>query len=321
MKNDSSIINTENLNKIYDYLVFDENKYSLKFKLKNFKNEVVVHLFSFPFSFPNESFKTDFKKFNFKNSYDLLNTYLNQYDEEITEEEIKNEEVFDYIEIGFDTIPEPKYKGLLNTQSHYFRFFLYFIDEKVTDFRLICTASPYFSTVENFANSKRINLDNIEEETQKTGIDYLEKVFYGICQKLNFEISKEIDTSKFENLIIKAPDLDSFINFLALSTQHNYADSSYKKDAKRLQKLFEKGYDEYKYSEKFRNILAEYYMTDDNDVILFDSFFNSDWKFDSGDAIAIVESITGNQFSFNYPEETYSHELFPYIQTALAEKN
>ena len=229
MKNNSSIINTEILNKIHDYLVFDENKYSFKFKLKNFKNEVVVHLFSFPFSFPNESFKTDFKKFNFKNSYDLLNTYLNQYDEEITKEEIKNEEVFDYIEIRFDTIPEPKYKGLLNTQSHYFRFFLYFIDEKVTDFRLIYTASPYFSTVENFANSKRINLDNIEEETQKTGIDYLEKVFYGICQKLNFEISKEIDISKFEDLVVKTPDLDCFIKFLTLSTRSGYDVSAYKK--------------------------------------------------------------------------------------------
>ncbi len=316
----NSIINVAILDKIDDYLCIDENDFELVFKLKDFKNEVKVSRFSFPDSWSEDLFAEDFKRFNFQNCYELLDTYFNQYNEELSKEQVSNKEEFVYIQIEFHTIPEAKYKSHLNSQAHNFRFFLFYEDNKPSRFRMIFNSKPLFRFVECFASSLKIELNNLTTEEEKLEINYLEKVIYGICQKINIEIPKEIDVSKFEDNIIKAPDLENFIEFLVLSTRNSYDLSAFKKDAKRLQKLFEKRYDEYKYAEKFRKILSEYYLVED-EVVVYDSFFNSDWKFDPEDLIFVVETITGNQFSFDYPEDTFSHELFPYVQTALAKQN
>ena len=320
MKKENSIINATILDKIDDYLCIDENDCELVFKLKNFKNEVKVSRFSFPNSWSEAIFADDFKRFNFQNCYELLDTYFNQYNEELSKEQISNKEEFVYMQIEFHTIPEAKYKFGLKSQAHIFRFFLFYEDNKCSEFRMIFNSKPLFRFVECFASSLKIELDNLSTDEEKLEINYLEKVIYGICQKINIEIPKEIDTSKFEDSLIKTPDLENFIEFLVLSTRNSYDLSAFKKDAKRLQKLFEKGYDEYKYAEKFRKILSEYFLVE-NEVVVYDSFFNSDWKFDPEDLIAIVETITGNQFTFDYPIETYSHELFPYVQKALAKQD
>ena len=45
--------------------------------------------------------------------------------------------------------------------------------------------------------------------------------------------------------------------------------------------------------------------------------WNSDWKFDPEDAEYFISEMIGQDLNFAYPEETYSHNLFPYIQSAL----
>ncbi|RZJ55013.1 MAG: hypothetical protein EOO44_02920, partial [Flavobacterium sp.] len=49
--------------------------------------------------------------------------------------------------------------------------------------------------------------------------------------------------------------------------------------------------------------------------------WNSDWKFDPEDAEYFISEMIGQDLNFNYPEETYSHDLFPYIQSALEKHN
>lgn len=315
----NSIINATVLDKIDDYLV-DNYETALKLKLKGFKNEITVTRFSFPTSWPVEVFAEDFKKFGFKSSYDLLNTYFVQYDEELSEEQMNDLWEYEYIEIEFSSVPESKYKGLLNSQLNTYRFFLVYENDKLINFRLIYNSKPYFRVVENFDNSKRIDLGNLDTEQKKTAIENLEKIIFNICQKINVLIPNEIDISKFENLNVASPELGNFSSLLSLTTREGFATSAYNKDAKRLKKLFEKNYDEYKYSEKFRKILSEYYL-EENDVVIYDSFYSSDWKFDPEDIEYGISQILGAEFTFSYPPETFAHNLFPYIQTELAKQN
>ncbi|WP_309609456.1 hypothetical protein [Flavobacterium sp.] len=320
MKKEISIINATILDKIDDYLCIDENDCELVFKLKIFKNEVKVSRFSFPDSWSEDIFAEDFKKFNFQNCYELLNTYFNQYNEELSKEQISNKEEFVYMQIEFHTIPEAKYKFGLKSQAHIFRFFLFYEDNKCSEFRMIFNSKPIFRKVECFACSLKIELDNLTTDEEKLEINYLEKVIYGICQKINIEIPKNIDVSKFENLIINTPDIKDFIELLQLVTRNLFDDSAYKKDAKRLQTFHKKGKDEMEMHEKFRTILADYYLVE-NEVCIQDSTYYSDWKFDPEDIELGISNMIGTEFTFAYPPETYSHDLFPYIQTELAKNN
>ena len=142
MKKENSIINAIILDKIDDYLCIDENDCELVFKLKNFKNEVKVSRFSFPNSWSENVFAEDFKRFNFKNCYELLDTYFNQYNEELSKEQISDKAEFVYMQIEFHTIPEVKYKSHLNSQAHIFRFFLFYEDNKPSSFRMIFNSKP-----------------------------------------------------------------------------------------------------------------------------------------------------------------------------------
>lgn len=314
----NSIINVTILDKIDDYLIDQDNNFELK--LKNFKNDIKVSRLSFPNSWPEEVFAEDFKRFGFKSCYHLLNSYFSQYDEEVSSKQMKDREEYGYIEIEFYTIPEFKYKSYLNSQLHTFRVFLNYKNDKAINFRIIYNSDQYFRLVENFATSKRINLDNLETEEQKIGISYLEKVIYGICQKKNIEIPEAINVSKFEDSSINTPDLYHFIELIKLVTRNVFDDSDYKKDAKKLQNFHKKGKDEIEMHEKFRNILAENYFVE-NEICVQDSSYYSDWKFDPEDIELGITSILETEFTFDYPEETFAHELFPYIQTELAKQN
>jgi hypothetical protein len=103
-------------------------------------------------------------------------------------------------------------------------------------------------------------------------------------------------------------------------TRFIFDDSAYKKDAKRLQNFHKKGKDEMEMHEKFRNILADYYLVE-NEVCIQDSTYYSDWKFDPEDIEVGITNMLETEFTFYYPPETYSHELFPYIQTELEKQN
>ncbi len=311
----NSILNARLLKSIEEYA----SEKDLLFKLKGFPEKVTVDYFTFPDSFDDADSKKCLKKAKLSSFYELLNLFYKKLDiNEIDLNTLQDGDQFGFLHIIYYIKPSAEAAQFFKHENH--NLFIMSTGDPDT-FRMSFKKGFCFDYVEYIIDSEYIDLEKPQKQEHQQILLDLGNIIFGVCQKVNIEIPKEIDVSKFENLSIKVPDLEGFVDFLTLTTRNEYNLKSYKSDAKRLQKLFEKGYDEYKYSEKFRNILAEYYMTDDNEVILFDSFFNSDWKFDSGEAVAIVESITGNQFNFDYPQETYSHELFPYIQTALAKQN
>jgi len=52
-----------------------------------------------------------------------------------------------------------------------------------------------------------------------------------------------------------------------------------------------------------------------------ENVWDSDWKFEAGDAAHFIAEILGKEFTFSYPEDAYSKELFPQLQAALDKDN
>jgi hypothetical protein len=49
--------------------------------------------------------------------------------------------------------------------------------------------------------------------------------------------------------------------------------------------------------------------------------YYSDWKFDPEDIAFGISEMLGEKFTFKYPKETNSQNLFPFIQKELAKSN
>ena len=315
MKTSNSILNAQLLKSIEEYT----SETDLLFKLKGFPEKVTINYFTIPDSFDDADSKRRLKKAKLSSFYELLNLFYKKLDiNEIDLKTLQDGDQFGFLHIVYYIKPSAEAAQFFRHENHNL-FIMSTGDPDI--FRMSFKKGFCFDYIEYIIDSEYIDIEKpIKQEHQQVLLD-LENIVFGACQKANIEIPKEIDISKFENLIIKIPDSESFVDFLTLTTRNEYNLKSYKSDAKRLQKLFEKGYDEYKYADKVIKILEEYYMTNDDDVFLFNSFFKSDWKFDPDDAIGFVESILGKEFTFDYPDETFAHDLFSYLQTALAKQD
>jgi hypothetical protein len=294
MKQEKSILNAALLEQIENHLY--ENG-AINLKLKSFLEQITVYCFSFPSSFDDAHSKRQLKNAKLKSFYELMNVfYKNVGIDQADLETIQEGEEYCYLQIEYFTKPSPELKSMFRYEKH--------------SFMITQTSDP---EIFKMAYHKGMFVDCIKFIMNSKHLD-------GICNKINLEIPSEIDVSKFENLVINTPEIKDFIELLQLVTRNLFDDSEYKKDAKRLQTFHKKGKDEMEMHEKFRNILAEYYLTE-NDVCVQDSTFFSDWKFDPEDIELGISNILATDFTFSYPPETYSHDLFPYLQTELAKQN
>lgn len=315
MNQEKSIINATLLTKIEDHIY---EKGDLSLKLKGFLEEINVYCFSYPNSFDDANSKRQLKNAKLNSFYELLNFFYKKVGiDEVDLKTINEGDEFLYLHIDYFTKPSPEMATYFRNEKHNFMITQTGHPEI---FKTTYHKGMYIDSVKFIIDSEYIDSENPQTEIHKEAIQNLEKIIYGICHKTSIEIPKEIDTQKFENLIIKTPEIDDFIELLQLITRNIFDVSAYKKDAKRLQTFHKKGKDEMQMHEKFRAILADYY-TVENDVCVQDSTFFSDWKFDPEDIEAGISNMLATDFTFSYPPETFSHDLFPYIQTELAKQN
>jgi hypothetical protein len=124
---------------------------------------------------------------------------------------------------------------------------------------------------------------------------------------LNIEIPETVELPSSENLV-KSEEVtqEVFQEFIQLVSRGNIEESELKEQS---EKLFE----------NFKRPEEDYYEIIEGHFEFFEIIdaWNSDWKFDPEDAEYFLSEMIGEDFNFEYPEETYSHDLFPYIQTAL----
>ncbi|MDW8849209.1 hypothetical protein SD960_03835 [Flavobacterium sp. MMLR14_040] len=302
-----SIVSFDVLNAIYSYL-YNVND-QIEFKMKGVHHTVVTNLFTFPSAFNYEQAKNEFEKSGLKDAYGLLNELYQKIDiGALSQEEIEKGLEYDYIHIQFYSEPPARIKKDLKHIFHNFIIFFCCTNSLETnDFRILYTSDFFMDYVKGIRNAQFIDIKNPQNDVQEIGFKEFEKVLQAICQYINIEIPESVELPSTENLIEdEEVTVETFEEFINLVSRGNADDKLVKKQSKKLLKNFKKGPENY-----YETVEAHWGLFDSVDC------WNSDWKFDPEDAEYFISEMIGHDLNFAYPEETFSHNLFPYIQSAL----
>lgn len=302
-----SIISFDVIDPIYSYLY--NEKSNLEFKVKGIQDNVSVNLFYFPGSLDHEEAQLEIKKAGFNNSYEVLNELYKKMNIGILSDEMIQEGLeYDFIHIQFYSEPTSDEKKFFKRSiKNFIIFFCGTNSLEINDFKILYSGTHFFDYTKGLLESELLDFNNPKNESQQIAVKDLKIVLQGICQYLNIEIPQSVELPSSENLIENEEvTIKTFEEFVKLVSRENIEDKELKKLSKKLFKNYQKDSSEYHtivegHFDFFENINA----------------WNSDWKFDPEDAEYFISEMIGEDLNFEYPEETYSHDLFPYIQSAL----
>ncbi|KFF05176.1 DUF6630 family protein [Flavobacterium reichenbachii] len=306
-----SIISFDVIDPIYAYLYNEEG--SVELKIKGIQETVLVNLYSFPTSLDHEEGRAEIEKAGFKNAYEVLNELYKKVDIGVVSEEIMQQELeFDFIHIQFYSQPSAEMKKYFNkVLNNFIILFCCTNSLEINDFKILYTGSHFIDYTKGLLDSEKLDVNTPKNETQEIGIKDFKTVLQGMCQYMNIEIPESVELPSSENLLESEEVTEStFEEFVKLVSRGSIEEKDLKKQTKKLFKNYKKE-------------AKEYYSIVEDHFAFFESIdsWNSDWKFDPEDAIYFISYMLGEDFTFDYPEETYSHNLFPYIQSELEKLN
>ncbi|HAY3544833.1 TPA: hypothetical protein JRX92_003676 [Elizabethkingia anophelis] len=266
------------------------------------------------------------KNNGFSNFYELLNKVHEKAEIGLidTEEWLKNDGQYNLMQFNFRTDPSEEEQSYFKSALH--KFYVLFVivgdGEEINAYRIFYKRGMDYSIAGLLDSTDIVDLNNPDSEIEPA-IAELEKVLAAMSQETGVEINKGI-TDKYPNArVSREITLQDFKDVLDLANYWEIEDLEEK-----AQYLYEQNYrdkDELIAELEEKNEDWEYY--DDGyfplrfEIIHDDNYWYSDWKFDPEDIEGIIGSFLDERWNFNYPEETYSHDLFPYIQKALAERD
>ena len=302
-----SIVSFDIIDAVYSYLYNEEDR--IEFKMKGVHNTVVANLFTFPGSFDYEEAKNELEKNGFKSPYELLNELYKKIDiGPVFQDHIDQGLEYDYLHIQFYSEPPARIKKDLKHIFHNFIIFFCCTNSLETnDFRILYNNDYFMDYTKGILNTQYIDIKDPKNDLQEIGFKEFEKVLQAICQYINIEIPESIELPSQENLIEnEEATIETFEEFIKLVSRGNVDEKLVQKQSKKLFKDFKKE-------------TKEYHAKIEGHWNFFESIncWNSDWKFDPEDAEYFISEMIGEDLNFAYPEETYSHNLFPYIQSAL----
>jgi hypothetical protein len=311
-------IDFELINNIYHYLTTVENPVLID--VKDQIGAVEASWFYFPeyYASPNHEM---LKKHGFDNLYEVINqkyTAANINTLSI-EEAIKNNDQYIILDFSFDTTPATE-----NEKLYYKRVIRYFYvilvrtenSDVNNDFRVFFNRFPSFYSLENFINAKYIENINNPENNDLIYVEAFERNLVALSQHLKLPISAELQKKYPDSLLLGEVTEYDFQRLIELI---NYNTLGYELDqiAKDIFADYQSFWGNLNEEVDFP---TEKYFPKRFDVLFEENYWFTDWKFDPEDADEFIEDILDEEWCFEYPAETYSHDLFPYIQEALAKK-
>jgi hypothetical protein len=311
-------IDFELINNIYQHL--DSVKNPVFIEVKDQIGTVKAAWFNFPkyYTTPNHEI---LKKHGFDNLYEVLNQkYAAANINTLSiEEAIENDDQYTILEFSFDTTPDTKDEKLYYKRViRYFYVILVRLDnsEVNNDLRVFFTRFPSIYSSENFINTKYIENINNPEDNDLKYVEAFERNLVALSQHLKLPISAELQKKYPDSLLlgnVTEQDLKRVMELI------NYNTMGYDLDqiAKDLFADYQANWGDLNEEVDFPT--AEYFPKR-FDVLFEENYWFTDWKFDPEDADEFIEDILDEEWCFEYPAETYSHDLFPYIQEALAKK-
>lgn len=307
-----AIVSFDVIDAIYSELYNGNNNF--EFKMKGIYDTISVSLYSFPSSFDHEEGRAEIKKSGFKNAYEVLNEVYKKINiGPVSEDQMLQELEYDYIHIQFYTDPTPEAKKYLKHILHNFIIFFCCTNSLETnDFKMVYNNSYFLDYTKGILETESIDFKEPKNDIQKLGFNQLERVLQGISEHLQIKLPESIELPSQENVLAKDVEVtqEMFEEFINLVSRGSIDEKLVQKQSKKLLKNFKKGHTEY--HEIVQGHWAFFEIID---------AWNSDWKFDPEDAEAFISEMIGEDLNFDYPEETYSHDLFPYIQSALEKRD
>ena len=302
-----SIISFDIIDSIYAYLYHESN--NIELKVKGIRDTVSVNLYTFPTSLDHEDGRAEIEKAGFKNAYEVLNELYKKIDIGVLTDEIMQQELeYDFIHIQFYSDPSAEVKKYFNyVLNNFIIFFCCTNSAETNDFKILYSSSHFIDYTKGILGTEPLDVKTPKNETQEIGIKDFKIVLQAICQYLEIEIPETVELPSTENLLeIEEDTINTFEEFVKLVSRGDIEEKELKKQSKKLFK-------------DFKNEAKDYYEKVEGHFDFFEIIdaWNSDWKFDPEDAEYFISEMMGEDLNFNYPEETYSHDLFPYIQSAL----
>lgn len=304
-------------NNLFQYLQNEESLVSVT--VDGFLNEAEMIWYEFPNSYLNSELDEKIlRNRGFNNFYELLNIVYEKAEIGVVNvaQNIENHEQYDLMVFNFYLPPKTDEKAYFKNIKC--SFYLFFVCENgydsVNSFRVFYSRGLNY-TVDDLLEAKFVVDINNPEPEDEVYVNGLEKLLAALSLKTNVEINQDILKKHPNALVSQEVSKDDFLialDYLYIKKLENaddiadYLYDSWKND---WSELFDEG--EY-YDDGYFPLRFEF-LNDDN------SWF-SDWKFDPEDMEAIVSHILSEQWMFEYPEETYSHDLFPYVQKALLQR-
>jgi hypothetical protein len=316
MSKSSSIINFQILNKIQNY-IFEND--SLHFRMMGFADDIDLYGMRVPSSFDDNTTRAQMKKANFKSAYHLFNQFnqktgLTMLSEQEIADLVSQELEYWFMHIHFKTPNPEKKTGLLKNKPHTFLIVLYTSEasDELDSFKLIYSDRLFFDYVKCFDEATYIDLDNELTDEHKIAVSNLKIVLGGICKQVEIEIPKNMVPENLHSYLISEVTKEDFETLILLLTRGKIALPDCKKQAKKMFASLNKKKAAGGLPDNFEQTL---------DVASIVNSYYSDWKFDPEDISYGISEMLDEDFTFTYPNNTYSDDLFPYIQDALGKLN
>jgi hypothetical protein len=318
-KNPSDLLTYPFTHKVYEAII-QEGYFTIEIPEAQIKS--LVNFYQFPYSFEEEL--EDIEKLGYKSVLDFLNgIYQKSNIQLITEQEYNDGFKVDLLCFDFKI-----YKPNSNEGVEYQAMIFFIVGEEGKDdhFLLLSNRSNDASKSEHLHYAKYFEKPHLEKSDP---FEALRKIMAAALSHIQYPVPESImmpyDKMNFtvENNKIWFQEAAFYLNY-------------HLDDKEETKKIGAKIYDEYlAYKEK-----EEYFQENlDNeelyDSILEETIFNpwnlevasnlyegniwhSDWKFDPEEAQLQISDLLDQDIDFEFPEDTYSHLLFPYIQEKLA---
>lgn len=309
----------ESIYNLFQYLTNQESYLSIS--AKNQLENIEAVWYKIPSSFEDsDAEKKVLKENGFQNFYELLNNVyaLSNIGPLNIEEAIKENYQYDIMQINFYTVPNEQEKKWF--KKVHCSFYFIFVNENdatnINGYRCYYKRSNTY-TLNNLLTSKSIyDLNNPDREDEEY-VQQLERNFVALAQHTGITFSKELQNKYPESLLFDAVSVEDFKRIIKLINYNDVLEEDIEKTANSL-------FQEYQSDWEVLNEEVDYpsysYFPSRYELFINANLWQSDWKFDPEEADNFIENILDEGLEFEYPEETYSHNLFPYIQKALAPK-
>ncbi|GIQ58528.1 hypothetical protein Flavo103_16640 [Flavobacterium collinsii] len=303
-----SIVSFDVLNSIYTYLQNGSGR--VDFKMKGIHDAVSATMYSFPDSFDHEDSRIEIEKSGFKNAYEILNELYKKVNiAPLSNEEMLEEPVYNYLHIEFYSEPSSEMKKhLKHVLQNFIIIFCCTNSLESNDFKMLYSNSYFFDYTKGLLEAEPVDIEAPKNEIEKIGFKDFKTVLQGICQYMEIELPSTIILPSAESLMTDEVSIDHFKEFLQLISRGEIEEELLEGQSQVL-------FDNFGLEEEDEDYDYEF------DFFEGINSWHSDWKFDPEDAQYFISEMIGEDFTFEYPEETYSHDLFPYIQKELAKQD